>query len=301
MGIYTFPPMDKPAGIRIYAPAKVNLYLRVTGKRPDGYHDLVSVMQALELADEITVMRTAGGIKVGCDSPEVPSGPANIAYRAAEALIGADGGVDIYIRKRTPMAAGLGGGSSDAAAVMKAVVALFGLEIAGQELRKTAVRLGADVPFFLGSPTALAEGVGERLTPLTSPSESWLVLVNPGIEVPTKWVYDNLNLGLTNPPKNIRLPEFVGRPLCDGPMVDFLHNDLERVTAARHPLIVSIKERLMEEGAAGALMSGSGSTVFGLYCGRDEAERAANRMQTAGWVVLATRTISAWPEPELLY
>lgn len=296
--------MKKPTGVRILAPAKVNLYLEVTGKRPDGYHDIVSVMQALELADKITVTRSAHGIDVRCDSPSVPDGPGNIAYRAARALLegwGTGGGVSIDIKKKTPAAAGLGGGSSDAAAVLKAVRLLFGLKTPDGEMKKAALGLGADVPFFLSWPTALAKGIGEELSPLIPPAESWLVLVNPGIEVPTKWVYDNLNLGLTNTPKNIRLPEFMGRPLYEAPMAGSLHNDLERVTIGRYPLIKAVKERLEKEGAAGTLMSGSGSTVFGLFSSRDGALAAAKRIETPGWTVIATRTISAWPEPELLF
>jgi len=293
--------MKSPKGVRILAPAKVNLYLRVTGKRPDGYHDIVSVMQALELSDEITVMRSSHGVEVRCDSPSVPDGPGNIAYRAARALLEGlgSGGVSISIKKRTPAAAGLGGGSSDAAAVLKAVRLLYGLKTTDDEMRKAALGLGADVPFFLSWPTALAKGIGEKLSPLAPPVETWLVLVNPGIEVPTKWVYDNLNLGLTNTPKNIRLPEFMGRPLYEAPMVKYLHNDLERVTIVRYPLIQDVKERLGKEGAAGTLMSGSGSTVFGLFSGRDGALGAAKRIETPGWTVIATRTISTWPESEL--
>jgi len=296
--------MKEPAAIRIPAPAKVNLYLKVTGRRPDGYHDLISVMQALELADDITVSRAAGGIEVTCDNETVPSGRDNIAYRAAETLLGYAShvtGVKIHIIKKTPVAAGLGGGSSDAAAVLKAVRLLCGLNVTDEELRKIGLGLGADVPFFLGTPTAIARGIGERLSPLASPAESWLLLVNPGVPVSTKWVYDNLNLGLTNPTKNIRLPEFLGQSLCDGPMVGFLHNDLERVTVGGYPIVKTVKERLAGEGAAGVLMSGSGPTVFGVFCSRDRAQSAAGRIKVPGWTVLATRTITSWPEPEPLY
>jgi 4-diphosphocytidyl-2-C-methyl-D-erythritol kinase len=296
--------MTKPAAIKILAPAKVNLYLKVTGKRPDGYHELVSVMQALELADEITVSRASNGVEVTCDNEAVPPGTGNIAYRAASELLDAASsreGVKIHIIKKTPVAAGLGGGSSDAAAVMRAVRLLYGLEVSDDELKNIGLGLGADVPFFLGTPSAVARGVGERLLPLVSPAESWLVLVNPGVSVSTGWVYDNLNLGLTNPTKNIRLPEFLGQSLCDGPMLDLLHNDLERVTVGRYPVVKAVKERLAVEGAAGVLMSGSGSTVFGVFSSRDKAQSAAGRITVPGWIVLATRTISSWPEPEPLY
>jgi len=286
--------------VTIKAPAKVNLYLGVVGKRPDGYHDLVSVMQALSLADELTIEHAAEGITLTCDNPRVPVGEGNIAYRAAAALMaeaGVKGGVSIHISKRTPMAAGLGGGSSDAAAALKGVDILFGLGTPNARLREIGLTLGADVPFFLSWPTALAEGVGERLTELPNPKETWLVLVNPGFEVSTKWVYSNLNLGLTNSINSIKLPPFEGYAHDAGLLTSYLHNDLERVTAGKYPQINEIKVRLVGEGALGALMSGSGPTVFGVFRDRSAAEAAAARLKLPGWTVLATCTVSAWPKP----
>ena len=286
--------------IKILAPAKVNFYLQVVGKRPDGYHDLVSVMQALELADLVSIKRTGPGITLTCDSQEVPSGEANIAYRAAESVIreaGLDQGVEIRIEKRIPVAAGLGGGSSDAAAALRGMDLLFGLGIPAERLREMGRALGADVPFFLSWPSARAEGVGERLTELPPPAETWLVLVNPGFGVSTKWVYESLNLGLTNSIDDITLPQFRGPAYDAGLLVSYLRNDLERVTAGRYPQIEEIKRRLVEEGALGAMMSGSGPTTFGIFSLRTEAERAAQRLHGHGWRVIVTRTISAWPEP----
>jgi len=292
--------MKKAEPIRILAPAKVNFFLRVTGKRPDGYHDLVSVMQALELADELDIVPAGQGIEVTCDRPEVPTGESNIAYRAASAFMaesGYAGGVRIHIKKRTPMAAGLGGGSSDAAAVLKGMSVITGIEVPRARLMDAARALGADVPFFLSWPTALAKGVGEVLTELASPEEIWLVLVNPGFFVSTKWVYESLNLGLTNNINSIKLPQFEGQALNAGLLVLYLHNDLEQVTADKYPQIKEIKDGLVREGSKGALMSGSGPTVFGVFERRLEAERAAARLSRPGWTVLATRTISAWPAP----
>ncbi|HEX9860454.1 MAG TPA: 4-(cytidine 5'-diphospho)-2-C-methyl-D-erythritol kinase [Nitrospirota bacterium] len=296
--------MSEYTGIRVAAPAKVNLYLKVVGKRPDGYHNLVSVMQALELADIVEVYRADPGvIEVDCDVPGVPAGPGNIAYRAAESLLRASGstrGVRIHITKNTPMAAGLGGGSSDAAAALRAVDLLFELSTSAETMHGLATALGADVPFFLGWPTSLARGIGEELSELVPPAETWLLLVNPGIAVPTKWVYDNLNLGLTNNLNSTTLPPFVGCPLTDGPMLSFLHNDLESVTLGRHPVIKEIKDRLSELGAAGSMMSGSGPTVFGIFRSREDAERAAGGVKGEGWRVIPTRTLARWPEPEFI-
>ena len=164
--------MKKGTEIIIKAPAKVNLRLEVIGRRPDGYHDLISVMQALELSDEVKITLTGGGIEVACDSGEVPDGESNIAFRAAKAIIGEagyDGGVRVEIAKKTPVAAGLGGGSSDAAAVLKGLNILLDLGLPDERLREIGAGIGADVPFFLSWPVALAEGVGERLSPLQAP------------------------------------------------------------------------------------------------------------------------------------
>ena len=298
--------MKKIMSVTLTAPAKVNLFLRVVRKRPDGYHDLQSRMQALETGDLVTLSRTGGGIEVTCDCPEVPAGPDNIAYKAALALAGEAGlkeGVGIHIKKLIPMAAGLGGGSSDAAATLKGMDLLFGLGVPDARLREIGLSLGADVPFFLSWPSALAEGVGEALTELSAPEETWVVLVNPGLHVSTAWVYASLNLGLTNTSNRITLPASEGRTvrdICAGPPASYLHNDLERVTVAKYPQIREIKERLVGEGADGALMSGSGPTVFGLFGDRAGAERAAARLKEPGWTVLVTRTISSWPEPSLV-
>jgi len=292
--------MQNTGSIIVYAPAKVNLYLKVTGKRPDGYHDLVSVMQALELCDEVEVRRAERGIRIECDDPAVPAGPGNIAYRAAETLIGRCGpsaGVDIRLRKRIPAAAGLGGGSSDGAAVMRAMVEIFGLDIAKEELFGIAAKVGADLPFFLGWPTALAKGIGEVLSPLGPPPPTWVMLVNPGFEVPTGWVFANLNLRLTKSSNNIKLPtleDWADDRTLIGPSLD---NDLESVTVGRYPVIGEIKRKLLGLGADGALMSGSGPTVFGLFGQEYAAMSARDELAASGWRIFVTRTISEWPAP----
>jgi 4-diphosphocytidyl-2-C-methyl-D-erythritol kinase len=287
-------------GITVFAPAKVNFYLQVIRKRQDGYHDIVSVMQALELADEIVINPAGDGVRLTCDDPGLPTGEENIAYRAAISVIkesGKDLGVEININKRIPVAAGLGGGSSDAAATLKGINLLFGLGIPAGRLREIGRSLGADVPFFLSWPSARAEGVGEVLTELPPPEETWIILVNPGFGVSTRWVYESLNLGLTNNPNNITLPPFMGPAYDAGLLVSYLRNDLERVTASRHPQIEEIKRRLVEEGALAAMMSGSGPTTFGIFSSRADAEAAAGRLAGHGWKVIVTKTISAWPEP----
>lgn len=294
---------ETPSKITVKAPAKVNFFLKVVGRRPDGYHDLVSVMQALELSDEVTVEESPGGINVACDSADVPVGPENIAFGAARALLheaGTTSGVNIRIKKKIPVAAGLGGGSSDAAATLIGINLLFGLGISRRRLRDIGLKLGADVPFFLSWPFALAEGVGEVLRELPPPEETWLVVVNPGFPVSTKWVFGSLNFELTNNINSITLPQFEGQALNAGLLASYLHNDLERVTVVKYPRINELKERLVSEGALGALMSGSGPTVFGVFEGRSAAIDAAEKMAGPGLFVQATRTLSAWPEPQVV-
>ncbi|HEY3347156.1 MAG TPA: 4-(cytidine 5'-diphospho)-2-C-methyl-D-erythritol kinase [Nitrospirota bacterium] len=291
--------------VAIKAPAKVNLLLRVIGKRPDGYHELQSIMQALELADELTLERIPGpGITLTCDSPEVPLGPANLVWKAADAVMREAGiaeGVRIHLVKNTPTAAGMGGGSSDAAATLKGMVLLFGLDIPDARLRQIALGLGADVPFFLSWPCAMAEGVGEVLTELSPPDETFIVAVNPGFPVSTGWVFSSLTFELTNTYNGIRLSHSGGLSGKDARTVaPYLRNDLERVTAVKYPQINEIKGRLVEFGAFGALMSGSGPTVFGVFGSEQEAESAARRIARPDWKVIVTRTISSWPVPTVL-
>ena len=317
--------MKRDTQIIIKAPAKVNLSLEVLGRRPDGYHDIVSVMQALDLSDDVKITLTGRGTEVVCDSPDVPEGPGNIAYRAARALLdeagpagrltGFKGGVRIEITKRTPVAAGLGGGSSDAAAVLKGLNILLGEAFTGERLREIGAEIGADVPFFLSWPLALAEGIGERLTALEPLGEIWLVLMKPAFGVSTAWVYSQLNLGLTNKSGDIKLSEldiFDGRtakfadagqparPAADASVVaSCLKNDLERVTVVRYPEIDVLKRRLAEAGALGALMSGSGPTVFGVFRTEAEAMKAAASLKDTGCRLIVTRTIPSWPAPVL--
>jgi 4-diphosphocytidyl-2-C-methyl-D-erythritol kinase len=268
----------------VLAPAKVNLILDVVGKRPDGYHDVAMLMVRLSLHDRVRVALTPGrDIVVSCPGLELAVGEQNIAARAARLLLdhtGVEIGVNIGIDKQIPAAAGLGGGSSDAAAVLLALNDLLATGLSRSELRSLGVRLGADVPFFLcGEMAAWATGIGEILEPWHGLPPCHLVLVNPRFAVPTAWVYQNL--GLTHYRHMSKLPRFPER-MED--LAGLLRNDLETVTAVRHPEIGEIKERLVKAGALGALMSGSGPTVFGVFAGPAEAEAAAGRLaQDSGW------------------
>jgi 4-diphosphocytidyl-2-C-methyl-D-erythritol kinase len=277
--------------MQLSAPAKVNYRLDVLGRREDGYHDLRMVMQRVDLCDELDIsLSERPGIRVACGSAGVPDGPGNIAWRAADRLVklsGREAGIDISITKRIPVAAGLGGGSSDAAAVLMGVNELLGLGLSQERLMGIGVKLGADVPFFIFKRPALAEGIGDRLTPLDEVPALWVVLVNPGIHVSTAWVYQNLQL--TKKVAAAIIPRSYGSldEVCA-----VLANDLEPVTFARFPVVRELKEQLIAAGARGALMSGSGSTVFGLFAEEVAARRAADEIaKDRGWFSVAVRTL----------
>lgn len=277
--------------LQLKAPAKVNYRLDVLRKRPDGYHDLRMIMQRVDLCDDIEIALTdVPGIRVVCGRAGVPDGPGNIAWRAADELLklsGREVGIDISITKRIPVGAGLGGGSSDAATVLMGVNELLELGLSDERLREIGVKLGADVPFFIYKKTAIAEGIGDQFTPLDQVPELWVVLVNPGIHVSTGWVYQNLQLTTK------REMAIVSRSY--GSLDDVcavLSNDLEPVTFGRYPAVADLKEMLIAEGARGSLMSGSGSTVFGLFPDEKTARKAAEELgKKHDWFAVAVKTI----------
>lgn len=272
-----------PTTTTAYAPAKINLCLHVLGRRPDGYHDLAMLMQRVSLYDRIDIaLVDEPGVRVECAGVVLPPGGENIAARAARRLLELSGdrrGVEIVIDKCIPVAAGLGGGSSDAATVLMELNRMLGLGLSREELMVEGGRLGADVPFFVFGDAAWATGIGDRLERVEGLPAVWYVLVNPGVAVSTAWVYQNL--GLTSTGRVARLPRFSGT--AEG-LREVLYNDLERVTVSRYPVVEALKEALQELGAVGALMSGSGPTVFGVF-GREEDARAASRQLDGrkGW------------------
>jgi 4-diphosphocytidyl-2-C-methyl-D-erythritol kinase len=267
--------------MKIRAPAKVNLSLRVVGKRRDGYHLIDTIMAPVSLYDEVAIERARAGAKlsVTCDDPEIPSGEKNLAYKAAALLLGKDIArypVAIHIKKRIPAGAGLGGGSSDAAAVLVGVNRLLRLRKTRAQILRLAAKIGADVPFFVLGRPARARGIGERLTALKSPRRLWLVIVYPGFPVSTAWAYRSLSFKLTKNIEKTSLNSFV-RPLPGSAME--LVNDLEKPVFRRYPKVERLKKKLAGEGAAGTLMSGSGSSVFGIFSSEDKARRAFLRLQ----------------------
>jgi len=260
--------------MRVETPAKLNLILKVVGRRADGYHELISLMVPVNLVDRVTFSRGAPGIHLTCQGIPVPENNDNLVFRAADAFFSRarrKPSISITLHKNIPVAAGLGGGSSDAAATLRALNTLSGHPLGTAALAETALTLGADVPFFLQNLPSIARGVGEQLEPVSDWPEYWYVIVTPPVSVSTAWVYNNLKLELTTPGNG-----YIVNPLRKdwSAIGGLLENDLERVTAARYPVIKSIKGILVEAGAEGALMSGSGPSVFGIFRSEEAARRA---------------------------
>jgi len=260
------------------SPAKINLCLHVLGRRMDGYHELAMAMQRVDLVDRIKISCSAGsGVRVSCAGLELVDGEENIAARAARLILseaGREQAVEIEIEKNIPVAAGLGGGSSNAATVLTGLDQILGLGLKQRRLLDLAAQLGADVPFFVFQSPAWATGTGVELKALPPLPDVAYLLVNPKIAVSTAWVYQSLEL--TKGGELANLPRFsvvTRKDLCAA-----LHNDLERVTLQHYPLLAEIKRLLLEQGAIGALMSGSGATVFGVFSNYAGACRAADRL-----------------------
>ncbi len=265
--------------MRIYSPAKINLFLHIRGKRDDGYHELFSLMSCVGLADTILLDFDTGHISVHCDHKDVPGDETNLAFRAASAFFDQTGlapGVAIVIEKKIPVAGGLGGGSSNAASVLKALNHHFDSPLSQERLHRLAVRIGADVPFFLDQTPALATGIGDILTPYPLLKQLPVIIINPSFPVSTAAVYKSYSFGLTNEKKPIKYDSFTEKTVFDAHV--HLMNDLEEVTAARYPEIYRIRQKLLEHGATGALMSGSGPSVFGLFADTQAAEQAYRKL-----------------------
>lgn len=268
----------------VRAHAKMNLYLNVLGKRVDGYHELETIFHSLALHDDVILRQIdANEIKVSCEHPGVPNDARNLAYRAARCLsdaVGGMGGVAIEIHKRIPVAAGLAGGSANAAAVLHGVNHLFGLGFTQAELMRLGARLGADVPFCLHGGAAFGRGIGDELTPLPALADTPVLLVNPGIAVSTATIFRKLHFFLTNARKcSIIVETFVKR----GDVVGIgrnLFNLLEVPAFSLYPEIAALKTELSTQaGCYGALMSGSGATVFGLMRDIAAARRGVSRFK----------------------
>ncbi len=271
--------------LRVKANAKINLSLDVLGTLPNGYHEVKMIMQSVDLCDELQITpENNDSIILTCDNDKLSCGDDNLIIRAAKALmdyVGKHNGVSIKLIKNIPMAAGLAGGSADAAATLVGLNRLFDYGLNTIELKAIGAKLGADIPFCIQGGTSLAEGIGEILTPISPLTDTYIILVKPPIDVSTKYVYDNLILDneTVHPETDLMIdllkegrPDILATKLC---------NILETVTVKRYPTINDIKNALLDDNALGALMSGSGPTVFGLFNDESTAEAASEHIKDA--------------------
>jgi 4-diphosphocytidyl-2-C-methyl-D-erythritol kinase len=281
--------------LHLESTAKVNLRLEILKKREDGYHELRTILQKINLHDLLHFsLKKERGISIKTNHPNLPVGKRNLVYQAVQSILKKSdykGGVLIEIEKRIPLGAGLGGGSSNAATTLKAMNQLLKINLPKKELMAMGLEIGADVPFFFLEGAAIASGIGERLKKIELPG-LWFVLIYPNFEVSTRWAYQNFILtkrrfhfnlhGLLRTPKEIS---------------NLLWNDLEGVVSREYPQIGVMKKMLYSAGALGALMTGSGPTVFGVFSeegGASEAYKKVKKMvRGRGWIILNARSIPA--------
>lgn len=263
------------ASIVVFAPAKINLVLRILDRRADGYHNLWSLMQTVQLEDEITIFMSDNHstITLRCDESSLKTDPSNLVYRAAAAVLENSGrtvGLDMVLTKRIPMGAGLGGGSSDAAATIIGLNRLLNLGWSREKMAHIGQTLGSDVPFFFFAPSAIVGGRGEKVVPVQIKGSRWVVLVNPGFPVETKWAYEELSYSRTGvqPLLDVHAGWEKASGLSWEEVRQAAENDFEATVFKAHPVLHKIKLKLLAAGAETALLSGSGATVFGVF--RDE-------------------------------
>jgi len=280
--------------MKLRAYAKINLGLLVLGKRPDGYHNIETVFRLIDIYDEVDFLQNDGGIVFKSDSALLADDNTNLCVRAANLLRDLTGihvGVDITLTKRIPLGAGLGGGSSDAAAVLKGLTKLWALDISTEELQTISATLGSDVPFFFQSPTAFAQGRGERLTPFDLTIPYWILVATPPIHVSTGWAYSHLTL---QPPE--QRPDLITLLLKDigNPAILRTHlvNDFEESVCQRFPEIAELKHSMLTTGAVFSLMSGSGSSVFGFFDSDAAASRAQEKLSRQHFTALTSPSFS---------
>lgn len=272
--------------MKLRALAKINLGLDVTGKRPDGYHEVRMIMQSIQMFDQLEIEKSGEpGIRIETNLSFLPCNENNLVYRAADLLMkefDIRSGLDVKLTKFIPVAAGMAGGSSDAAAVLVGVNRMFGLGLSTRELMERGVKIGADVPYCIMRGTALAEGIGEKLTRLSPMPPCHVLIGKPGINVSTKFVYGNLDLKKVKTHPDIdAIRDAIERGDLQG-VARNMGNVLELVTCPAYPVIEEIKELMMQEGALNAMMSGSGPTVFGLFDDQETAKKAYEKLRDSG-------------------
>jgi 4-diphosphocytidyl-2-C-methyl-D-erythritol kinase len=280
--------------IHLKAPAKINFFLEIKNKRTNEYHNLESIMQTVSLYDELSFELAKNMISFECSDNSLSAYETNIVYKAAMAVkkhYNTDKGVKIYLKKGIPIGAGLGGGSSDAASTLEALIKLWNIKTTKKELEQIAMKLGADVPFFLTGGTALCEGIGEIVTPLKSIGELNIVLVNPGFGVPTADVYKKIKLPLTNQVKIHKIKSLIfNNSFNKKEAFKSCFNRLEEFVFPNYPEILEIK-KVLSEPCYASLMSGSGATVFGILDSSAKTEKLKSESNRYGWKIWFVTTI----------
>jgi 4-diphosphocytidyl-2-C-methyl-D-erythritol kinase len=277
----------------IPSPAKVNLFLEIKGRRPDGYHEIETVMQLVDLCDEVRLQRVQRGIRLCVTGGEIPEGPGNLAYKAADLLLRAVGsrdGVGIRLEKRIPVGGGLGGGSSNAAAVLAGINRLYGLDLTSERLRDLGGQVGSDVPFFLGTSLALATGRGEILTPLDPWPPQWLVVANPGMPIATAWAYEEASSKLTGWQGRATIYPLITDGRLPWPPV-WAFNRFETLVLPQRADVRALKALLEAAGGSPVRLSGSGASLFAVVSDRAGAEALAVRARGAGYFAAAATTL----------
>lgn len=272
--------------------AKINLSLDVVKKRDDGYHEIKSIMQQINLMDQVTISENKSGVIITCDNNDVPTNETNLVYRAWEELAKLANtkiGIRVHIKKRIPVAAGLAGGSTNCASTLKALNKIWDLGLSEKDLMEIGIKIGADVPYCIMGGTALAEGIGEKLTSLRAFKDKAILIGNPGFQISTAYAYSKLNLSKEVNRIN-KIIEYVEsndiRSLANN-----MYNVMEDNIIKEHPKIQEIKEIMIKNGALGSLMSGSGASVFGLYDDLDYLKFAEKKLKESFPFVFSGRTI----------
>ena len=286
------------AALTLPAFAKINWVLRVPGRRPDGYHELCTIFQTVSLRDSLTFHEEPGGeLRLTCDAPDIPLDESNLILRAAHALrerYEIKKGATIHLEKRIPAQGGLGGGSSDAAVALLGLAHLWQLQAKREKLLEIGARLGADVPFFFTGGTALGRGLGTEVSALAEVHAEHLLIVAPGVKVSTGEAYKALNApALTKQEGDIILSISCADEHFHDSLHEALHNDFEPVIFRLYPEIERVKKALLAQGARGALLAGSGSSVFGIFDNREAQQRACGALEAEeGWRIFACASVA---------
>jgi len=279
--------------IEIDSYSKINLSLNILAKRQDGYHNIETIMQSINLADRIFIKKEKEGIKIKCNHPLVPVDTQSLTYRSAEKILNRyriTKGVKIEIDKKIPLASGMAGGSANSASILVGINKLFDLSLSNKDLRKIGEELGMDVPFCIQNGTALAYHRGEKVTPLSPINPPlWIIIINPGFKISSEWAYNNIDLDQIKREKNNTKDML--KALKRGGLEEIaknLFNSFEGLMIKKYPEIEKIKDRLIKEGILGALMSGSGPTVFGVAQNKEQALKIYEKLKSeykSIWVV----------------